>query len=107
MIETGPIAEELKESLPEEGGSKGVKLEYYCTLFTKKKNRPLITFWVHTKEENAVKYMCIYKDYIGEVDKKIKENIKAYLFDKGELSEEAKDLGEKFDKKFRVLVSNK
>jgi hypothetical protein len=78
--------------------------KYYCTIFKKKKNKPIITFWVNTESEELVKAICILKDYVGEENKKIFEKL---LEEEKKEDPEYKRILAEFDEKFRVLVSCK
>lgn len=88
-------------------GNYGKEKPYYCTLFTKKNNKPVTTFSIDTNDEVGVKYTLILKGYLGSLEGKVFDNIKEFLFDKGKLNNKAIEIGDKFDKKFRLLVSNK
>lgn len=93
MKENEPIQEEEKK-----------ESKKYCTLFLKKKNKPVITFWVHTLDEKTLKYICILKGYTGKLKPKIFDNIQEYLTNGVELSEGSEKELEKFNKLYRILV---
>jgi len=76
----------------------------YCTLFLRKKNKPVITFWVNTDNEDLVKCICITKGYLGE--EKAKKFTKL-LEEEKQGEKEGEEMLAEFDKKFRLLISNK
>ena len=55
------ITEEEKKALDILEIDTKIEKKIFCTLFTKKKNKPVITFRVHTLDEEIVKYICILK----------------------------------------------
>ena len=77
---------------------------YYCTIFLQKNNKPVITFRVGTSDEVMVKYICITKWYLGKEKAKIFEES---VLKNNKLTKETLKMVEDFDKKFRLLVSNK
>lgn len=79
----------------------------FCTIFLKKKNKPLETFKVDTKDEAGVKYVLILKGFMGKLSWDTFDNIKGFLFDNWKLNQESIELGNKFDKKFRLLITTK
>lgn len=98
---------DTREKTPRQKGNYWKIKPYYCTLFLKKKNKPVATFSIDTTDEVGVKYTFILKWYVGTLEGETFDNIKEFLFEKGKLNKKALDLGDIFDKKFRILISNK
>lgn len=51
--------------------------------------------------------MCILKGYAGPLTTKAFDSVENYLKNGAELNEEAREMEKDFDKKFRLLVSDK
>ena len=89
-------------------------ITWFCTIFSRKNNRALRTFnttWVMS--ESSTIWVLILNWFLcdlSELDKDILDNIKLFLYDetlKVELSKWSQELFHKFNKKYRLLLSNK
>jgi len=77
------------------------------TIFLKKKNKPIATLSLNGETEEQVKYILIMKGYGDEMPvEKDWDSMKQYILTDGQakLTKKAKELGDAFDIKYRLLL---
>lgn len=98
------IKELLEE--PQENLKWQVNYVWFCTIFLKKKNKPLMTFdTLEGFTEEHGKAIALMKGAMGSLDKETFKIFREFVNQTGKLDKETKFLVSQFDKKFRVLVS--
>lgn len=80
---------------------------YSCTIFRIKKNKPIRTFIIDTKDKVGIKYALILNGFLGKIEKEADENIRDFIFKGGKLTEKSLAYGLIFDANYRLLVTEK
>lgn len=52
---------------------------YSCTIFRRKKNKPIRSFVIDTKDEVGIKYALILNGFLGKIEKEANENMRDFF----------------------------